>query len=906
MAKPSYYVRGSGSAKVTRKGFIKTVGAGVAAAGLARAGMAKGQSAELASPQVALDTGGSRIGAVRMDVSKSYDGVPELLAAYVQSGETDGAAWAKIRAKIDYTYECIHHALKEVVLQDSVKSKIKTELQAGKKLLFKPNIVNPQVFDMSGSGTPGPGILANTDWVFLAALMRWFHDKLDISYASMAVGEAGSLIPPLSAMFDSQFAYFSGQPGGQPYRLFTPEALMEGRFPMPAQIPGLPYPNYYAGYPFYFVRKYLSEAHDPAHTDDPMSGYLYSLCGNKAGANGYPDPSGAYLPPGMRNYLSVEELDFTESPDRGRVVMVPGGGVNFPDGIEVHKTVVGDPADAAGYPGCVLVNVPKLKVHDNTMLTNAIKNTGIGLYPTGATEGADPHGYRYSYPHRFPHGMKNLVPHVPWVLDVFEDPTDSSFFLYGGMPDFEKGPRQTAGLQGTMTDIDLAVCNNYGNSAGKSMVALALHVSDSVVAANVDHVGLFAVTGARLGLALVSLDPVALDMFCANHMSKNVPREVANSYGLEFALGVPMPRFDQSYRFLAGVDPSGNPVYRYGAIVTDPGLDSPVLRDADMAFAEAWGLGSRAYHVAGMDKTSGTNASLATKNGHLGKVERNAFVEIVFPDMFFDYANMIRWLQGTTLSYSAATDSIPGGGSAYAAEFLALDSPEEGGNGDTFIDFTEHGKKGTYQTLLAVSGIGVNFAGTPGDLVEHLLFYINSRMLKYSDSSWNAGGIDSMKLHLDGIAVAAALSLAYGPEAPDAFFGIPHGTGADGMAKWPSLQFARYLTDMSLVYGSGGLYLNAASAASIFSQVFGIPVSFRLYVPGNVPYAPGSPYNPYGLGYGGLWGASMFPQSAIDPQRVAELSPDSPDYAKYVFTVAFLGPDGSVLVNPMTGAEMRW
>ena len=40
-----------------------------------------------------------------------------------------------------------------------------------------------------------------------------------------------------------------------------------------------------------------------------------------------------------------------------------------------------DPEDLRDYPGCVLVNVPRLKVHTQALFTNAIKNLGIGLYP---------------------------------------------------------------------------------------------------------------------------------------------------------------------------------------------------------------------------------------------------------------------------------------------------------------------------------------------------------------------------------------------------------------------------------------------------------------------------------------------------------------------------------------------
>ncbi len=902
---------------MSRKSFLKTAGAGAAAAGLAGAGIARASeipgAAAPSTNSVQKDTSGSLIGAVRMDAGKSYSGVPEILAKFAKSGEADTESWEKIKAKIDYTYEIIHLALKEVVLQESLKKDLKEEIRAGKKLLFKPNIVNALVFDMSGFGGPGMGVLACTDWAFLAALMRWFHDKLGIDYTSMVVGEASTTIPSISAMVDGQFDILSGEQGGGDYDKFTPEALIEGRVPMPAQFPGFPFPNFYIGYPFYFVRKYLAESHDPAHTDDPMSGYYYSLTGNKAGADGMPSPDGNYIPPGKRQYLSVEDLNFSESPDRGRVVMVPDGGANFPEGVEFHKIVVGDPSDRSNYPGCVLINVPKLKVHDDTMITNAFKNIGIGMVPTGATnpDPENPYEFKYSLPHDFPATYKGLLPHTIWQVQFMEHPADHAlldefYFLYGGMPDYSIPPRQTAGLAGTMVDTNLAVSRNFGASEGKSMVKHTLHVADCIITANVDHTGQMGPVGVSEGLALVSLDPVAMDSFCANYMSKNVPRAIANQYGLQFAMGVPIPRWSSSYQWISGMAEDGSPTYSYGAIVTDSGLDSPVMKNVELFYAQARGLGSMGYHIIGNDKTSTTNSSLISKDGHLGKAEHNAFVEIISPAMYFDYANILWWLQNTSVSYAAATDAIPGSQSSFAAEFMSYDSVQDGGNGDSFLDFSEKGKKGYYDTVLAVSSTGLNLGARPQDLFEHGFFFINSRFLKYSHPSWNVGGIDPVGTYLDGLAVSTALGLAYGGEQIDFFFRIPFGAGSDGIAKWPSLQFARYLTDMFLIYGTGGMYSYAVSGAAIISRAFGIPVSFRLYVPDSVPYAPGAPCNPYGLNFGANWARVMYPQGGIDSLRIVEINPGDPDYAKKVFTLELLGPDGNVLMNPQTGQEMRW
>jgi hypothetical protein len=48
----------------------------------------------------------------------------------------------------------------------------------------------------------------------------------------------------------------------------TTEAVIEGKAG-----------NFYGGWGFYFVRKYLAQTHDPSHKDDPMKGYDESVAG---------------------------------------------------------------------------------------------------------------------------------------------------------------------------------------------------------------------------------------------------------------------------------------------------------------------------------------------------------------------------------------------------------------------------------------------------------------------------------------------------------------------------------------------------------------------------------------------------------------------------------------------------
>ncbi|MBW2324610.1 MAG: hypothetical protein JRF41_14065 [Deltaproteobacteria bacterium] len=71
----------------------------------------------------------------------------------------------------------------EVAFSNEVKARV----GKGQKLLFKPNIVNPNTFDPVTYDPINTAVV--TPWSFIAALMRWFHDRLDISYHQMSLGE---------------------------------------------------------------------------------------------------------------------------------------------------------------------------------------------------------------------------------------------------------------------------------------------------------------------------------------------------------------------------------------------------------------------------------------------------------------------------------------------------------------------------------------------------------------------------------------------------------------------------------------------------------------------------------------------------------------------------------------------
>lgn len=681
-----------------------------------------------------LDSTGAAIGVVRMEPDRSVRGVPALLQRVIN--EDSQEAWESIRAKIDYTYDGLGHALESLERETRFAAHLRAELELGKKLLFKPNTVSVMSIDPVTHGE-GTGHVACTTWPFLAALMRWFHDGLGVSYHQIAVGEAATATAAIAARFNLAL--------GGAVRV-TPEGLLEGR-------PG----PFYGGWGFYFVRRYLGETHDSSHDDDPMKGYDDSVAGE-------------YLPPGRANdRLPLYDLNRTQTtPPRGRDIEIPNG-ANFRS-ITLHKAVVGgDPSDAADrrdYPGCVLVNVPRLKVHNMALITNAIKNLGIGLYPMEAAADQDPAstGWKYACPDGPVPGMKFRLPHQVWVpqeVDEMGTPKrdgDGSYRL-----------TKTAGLPGTMADILEALQREN---------VLALSVVDAVEPTNFGHMGSPPGVGVPEGYAFAGLDAVAVDVLCARYLFKTVPmaeaRRLCAEQGLpsEFMRRVPLPRADRR------------------DIVTDSGVDSPLWRDRVFAYAEGRGVGRQDYYVVGRDVTA--DAPLASVDGHLGREQGDTFSDVMTSTVYVDASKPLWDMQATVLAYAEANDSLTG--SAYRRSFL--DAFDE--NGDGVIDYEETGKTGALTALGIGGGRMVHLIGTEPFGAQRGSFQMRAALLRWGDEAFNGEGQCPLKEYSDSGAASMALRLALAPpERKDPLF--PSMTWGGG--KWPSLQFAKQAQVQAMLYG---------------------------------------------------------------------------------------------------------
>ena len=691
---------------------------------------------------VTVDSSGATIGVVRMDAARSYADLPPLLQRVINDGSDE--AWQAIKAKIDYTYENLEHALKPLQEEAGLDELIRAELAEGKKLLLKPNLVNAMCINPDDHGE-GLGYTTCTTWPFVAAVMRWFHDRLAVSYHQMAIGEAASCMPACAG----RFTRLRGKP-------VTREAVIEGRAG-----------EFYGGWGFYFVRKYLAETHDSGQADDPMKGYDDSV-------------SGDYLPPGQAmDRLPVYDLNrIQDIPNSGRRVPVPNS-ANF-EAITLHKAVVGgdpsEPADLRDYPGCVLLNLPKLKVHNIALFTNAIKNLGIGLYPMEAAFDSDPKSARwmYSSPQLSEPGMKSRIPHVVWTADVDD---------LSGLP---KSVRRTAGINGTMVDIIKAVANQN---------VLVMSVVDAIEMINIDHTMNTMALRVPEGYVFASLDVVALDLLCARYMFKMVPLSEGRRLveekraSSEFLQRVPLPTVEGSN------------------IVTEEGVDSPLARHALFEYAERRGIGGQQYHVIGRDVWEG--GRLASLQGHMGKVADGNFSELITSTLYFDHSKLLWDLQATVMAYAAANDALTG--SNYRQEFL--DAFDE--NGDGVIDYDETGKKGVVDSQVYASGYMVHLMGTDPYGALRGSFIGRANGLKWANPDLNGDGHDFVKEYMDSSVALVGLTLSQMEmEGADPFFP----TMTWGKGKWPSLQAARFIATGSMIYGLG--YPLTTTIASLYGLVF--------------------------------------------------------------------------------------
>lgn len=692
-----------------------------------------------------VDFNGSAISAVRLDASKVYDQIPSLLQRYINN--KDSIAWLEIVKKIDYIYSNINYLLSELDKEVSFSNKVKSDIGLGKKLLFKPNIVGSIVIDPSSHGESA-GKKTCTEWPLVAALMRWFHDTLNISYSQMAIGEGSTS----TFMFSAYLSKMAGQ-------TITTESIIEGRSG-----------DFYGGWGFFFVRKYLEKHHPTSHRDNPMNGYKESV-------------EGTYLAPGdAGDNLMVYDLNkLQEDMTRGRDVTVPGG-TNYKK-ITLHKVIIGgdinDKEDMKKYPGCILINVPKPKMHDQDLLTNAIKNLGIGLYPSQCIESKEKNyvAWKYAYPPNSHPTYKGKLPHCRWIMEIDEKTN---------LPLMDKNGQyvstRTDGFSGTQADVLMAV---------KSQNVFMLHVDDAINISNKSHdVGNS--EPVKEGLFLASLDCVALDLFVARYCFKTVPMAQAlklkteNNWNTEFIQKVPVAKV------------KGN------NIITEHGFDSPLLRYDLYRYAEARGVGQQLYYIVGFDNL--TKTPLVSLDGHLGRLNGTRFVEVMTKTMYYSLSSFMHHLQNTAFSYLKSCDAL----TCSSIFDEIMDIYDE--NKDGVIDYDEKGR-GCETAMYSVLGYAYKrFPEKYGILKTS--FLVVSILLKCACKDWNPQGHDFNKDRNLVDIIESSYELSQGPRNKDLF--IHEMTYGDGM--WPSWKTAEYITFTKFIYGSH--LVDKISLSSLYGITF--------------------------------------------------------------------------------------
>ena len=161
----------------------------------------KGITVNSSIGKLTTDASGAPVAAVRMNPDRSYADIPKLLQYFIN--QSDNQSWERIREKIDYTYTNLDLLLGRLDGEVDFKKQVKAWLKDGRKILFKPNLVKPDCIDPITHGE-NAGYSACTGWPFVAALMRWFHHKLDISYHDMSIGVAGTGVARAAA-FHSRY-----------------------------------------------------------------------------------------------------------------------------------------------------------------------------------------------------------------------------------------------------------------------------------------------------------------------------------------------------------------------------------------------------------------------------------------------------------------------------------------------------------------------------------------------------------------------------------------------------------------------------------------------------------------------------------------------------------------------------
>lgn len=732
-----------------------------------------------------LDQHGSLISGVRLNPKRTYLTISSLLQQYLN--QQDSTSWDKITHQIDYLYDGLVQAMIPITKDGCFIKRLHEHLSRGKKLVFKPNIIAPLTIDPMTHGSVEQVNIC-TEWAVTAAVMRWFHDCCDINYASMALAESSTMASTLAISYSQDLKEH-----------ISTEAIFEGHDH-----------SLYGGWGFYFVRQYLSLHRRNNPYDNPMNGFEESC-------------SGTYLPPGAApTKLMVYDINNLQShPSRGRSIPVPGG-QNFSH-IMLHKVIVGGspdaPADMQQYPGCILINLPKLKMHGQDLITNAIKNIGIGLYPSlcAVSDKTTDTRWRYASPDSSTPNLKAKLPHSPNVMEMDETTHLPKLDASGNYI-----IHHTKGFNGTELDIIKAV-----QSQGVPM----LHICDCIHPLNLNHDhGNLSQTSPE-GYLWISEDCVALDYFCARYCFKTVSREMAlcTAKYADCDISKSIRKCDSQPEFLQKV-----PVViikNHKLTTCWQGFDSPLLRYDLYQQAEKRGIGCCNYHIKGQDFTTG--CTLASSQGHLVSVQKTHLQEMMTNTLFYNTNTILHDLQATLLSYAKANDCLcksspaPKADRPHANQQISNISHSQmrlydkimhyfDSNHDGIIDYNEKGR-GYENAQFGLLSQAIYSMYTQPDQYLKSMYDQAAMYVRFADKKNNPLGHDFLKeKYLLSELYAAYLYSQQETEIPDP--NLPGNTYGKG--NWPCYATVQQLVIFNMLYGS------TTSQAVTLTSLYGIAFQY--------------------------------------------------------------------------------
>jgi hypothetical protein len=377
--------------------------------------------------------------------------------------------------------------------------------------------------------------------------------------------------------------------------------------------------------------------------------------------------------------------------------------------------------------------------------------------------------------------MKDGIPHSVWVTRVDQE---------AGTPVRGKNGnyvvRRTGGIAATMADMICAV---------KAQNVFMLHIIDAVEAVTGSNLPPMATTYPE-GYVFASMDPVAVDVMSARYLFKTLP--IVESGGINerktrqegFYQKVPVPKLD-------GQD-----------IVTEDGFDSPMERYTAFAYWQRRSLGQQQYYVIGSDEWQG--GSLVSISGHLGRIAEGKFTELITQNTYYAFGKVLWDLQKTAFAYLEANDHRSG--SHYLQTVLsAFDE-----NRDGIIDYSERGRKGFTDAALYRASHQLRM-GVNGNSLQSLRngFLVTAAGLRCSDGCWNPEGHDFAHEFALNSAVAIALGMSQSPAVncdplfPGTFW---------GKGKWPSIQYALYVSRCGYIYGAG--FPGSINLLSLYGRAF--------------------------------------------------------------------------------------